>query len=172
MILGIDPGLTGGICAVDRDRRVLILEPMPETAKVVDSQDLARLLRRADELPMQPPDVFLEQVSARPGQGSVSTFKFGRVYGAVEGVVGALGFPLHLVRPQAWQKVSHAGTPGNADPKERSVLAASRLYPSVDLVRGTTTTRERASQPHLGLVDALLIAHFGWVTLYGGTHGN
>lgn len=167
MIVGIDPGLTGGIAVLDRGGRLLRLEALPVVAGLLDVQALSSLLRRS-HFPTSEHDVFLELVGAMPKQGVSSTFKFGRTFGTLEGIVGALGFPLHLIRPKEWQKVAHLGTPGGADPKERSILAASRLYPTADLVRGTTTTRERASKPHLGLVDALLIAHYGWATLYGG----
>lgn len=172
IVVGIDPGLTGGIAVLDCHRRVKRLTPMPVAAGLVDSYAIASTLRSLVGDPLDPPDVFLELVGAMPRQGVTSTFKFGRVFGAVEGVVGALQYPLHLIRPKVWQKVAHEGVPASADPKERSIAAASRLYPSVDLVRGTTATRERATKPHLGLVDALLIAHYGWVTLYGGkAHG-
>lgn len=171
MIVGIDPGLTGGIAVLDNSNRLVILEALPVVAGLLDVRALAGRLRLCHD-PLNEPDVYLELVGAMPKQGVSSTFKFGRTFGTIEGIVGALGFPLHLIRPKEWQKVSHLGTPGGADPKERSILAASRLYPTADLVRGTTTTRERASKPHLGLVDALLIAHYGWATLYGGRNGN
>lgn len=169
MIVGIDPGLTGGIAVLNARRELLWLEPLPVAAGLLDVGGVAGALRRADLVPYERPDVFLELVGAMPKQGVTSTFKFGRTFGTIEGVVGALHYPLHLIRPKVWQKVAHEGTPGNADPKARSIAAASRLYPGVDLVRGTTATRERATKPHLGLVDALLIAHYGWATLYGGT---
>lgn len=168
MIVGIDPGLTGGIAVLDRGGKLELLEALPVVAGLLDVHKIASVLRWSDSRTVDYPDVYLELVGAMPKQGVSSTFKFGRTFGTLEGIVGALGFPLHLIRPKEWQKVAHLGTPGVADPKERSILAASRLYPTADLVRGTTTTRERATKPHLGLVDALLIAHYGWATLHGG----
>jgi crossover junction endodeoxyribonuclease RuvC len=151
-ILGIDPGLSGGIAVLSPDGPWY--EPMPTVAakkgELLNLSALVRLLSGRDI------DIaYLEMVSARPGQGVSSTFKFGRSYGAIEGILTGLKIPYQLVTPQAWTKVIHVGIEA-ADPKAKSQIAASRLFPSLDLRASV-----RCKKPHEGVVDALLIAEYG-----------
>ena len=44
--------------------------------------------------------VWIEQVSARPGQGVTSMFNFGKSYGMVLGVAAGLGYVTNYVTPQ------------------------------------------------------------------------
>lgn len=153
MILGCDPGLQGGLAILSDDG--VITEPMPTVkAKKGELLNLAELTRwLKEQLPID--RAYLEMVSARPGQGVSSTFKFGRGYGAIEGILTALGIPYQLVTPQAWTKVMHQGIEA-ADPKAKSLIAVSRLFPGFDL-----RASDRSRVPHDGMVDALLIAEFG-----------
>ena len=168
LFYGFDPGLNGGVCALDEDDNVVLLEPMPVVAGLVDGCALASVLME-DLARRKSTEGFhacaiVENVHAMPKQGVSSTFKFGHGFGVIEGVLAALGIPEQFVRPQAWQKVVLGGTPAAASPKARALLAAQRLYPNVDLVRGTVACwRDKARKPHDGLVDALLIARYGWL---------
>jgi hypothetical protein len=42
---------------------------------------------------------YIELVGARPGEGAVGAFAFGRARGVVEGVLGALGIPATRIAP-------------------------------------------------------------------------
>ena len=154
-ILGIDPGLSGALALSYRDG--LLYEEMPTIETQLDLQRLAQLLQGFKE---HTDVALLEKVSAMPKQGVSSTFKFGRVYGAVEGMLVALGIPYQLVTPQTWMKVMHQGVEADLDSKARSQLAFKRLFPKVDLLTGT-----RRKKPHEGIVEALLIAEYGRRTL-------
>ena len=104
IIIGIDPGQTGGVAAIDTDGQLLTYTRMPiiqhGKRKLVDTAALHRLIR-----PDQPSCVFcIEQVSAMPAQGSVSGFNFGRAAGAVEGWALSYGVPVQFVTPQVWKK--------------------------------------------------------------------
>jgi hypothetical protein len=46
----------------------------------------------------------IEQVTSRPNQSSVSTFKFGRAYGKLGMALTALNIPHEHVIPKRWQK--------------------------------------------------------------------
>ena len=148
-ILALDPGLTGGLAIISEDG--VIVEPMPSLDGVLDLATLARLIK------FHTPNIaYLEKVGARPGQGVSSMFKFGRVFGALEGLLTGLGIPYRLITPQAWTKVMHQGVERSVDPKKRSIIAASRLFPDVDLL-----ATERSKVPHSGMADALLLAEYG-----------
>jgi len=105
--------------------------------------------------------VVLEKQQAMPKslhgrtQGTASSFSTGYGYGLWVGLITAMDIPLLIVHPRTWQKELHRDIPGD-DPKARSIIAAGRLYPGVDL-RATG----RCTKPHTGKVDALLLAHYG-----------
>lgn len=99
-ILGIDPGVNGAIAfyfpeAPDR----VAAEDMPT---VYDQVAGATLFDRIKQ--MSPNLAIIELVHAMPKQGVASTFKFGRSFGTVIGVVQAAGVPLHYVAPAKWKR--------------------------------------------------------------------
>ena len=59
-----------------------------------------------------------------PKQGVSSTFKFGKAYGVVIGVVAALKIPVHFVAPSVWKR--HFGL--SAD-KEEARARALQYWP-------------------------------------------
>jgi crossover junction endodeoxyribonuclease RuvC len=146
--VGIDPGVSGALAAVDQDGQFLFAEEMPTfqdgKATAVDAVELGRLLFRTHDL--QIPVVAVERVSAMPGQGVVSMFNFGKSYGTALGVVGALGFSRVDVTPQTWKK--HHGLIGSE--KDASRGLAIRMFPQASLSR---------KKDH-GMADALLIARW------------
>lgn len=150
--LGVDPGLDGGLALVSQ-RDGVLLEVMPTIGSELDFHLLAKILKD------WAPDIrkaYLEHVHAMPKQGVASMFKFGKVFGGVQGVLATLGIPFELVRPQAWQKVMHQGTPASANTKDRSRLAFARLFPGVNALAS-----DRSRVPHDGMVEAALMAEYG-----------
>ena len=144
MILGIDPGLDGGIAILDGSS-IELLETIPTEPKggfikrQVDAQKLSNILR------VYPISVcYLEKVSSRPGQGVGSVFSFGDTYGAIRGVLGALGIPTYYVMPQTWKKWFKISS------KEDSLKASKDLFPSVKFRK----------KDH-NIAEALLIAYYG-----------
>ena len=140
--LGIDPGVTGGIAFVYRGGLVEA-DDIPSVAGEVDVDALVRMIRSRQPINM----AVIERVSAMPGQGVSSTFKFGVAYGALRAAVAICNIPTHLVSPQKWKK--HYGL--NAD-KERSRALAIRLWPGCGLF-------ER-KKDH-GRAEAALLAKYG-----------
>lgn len=158
--LGIDPGMTGALVWV-RGGELLKVADMP--TKTVKSGgknrttiDLHLLAYCLEESP-QPEYVFLEQVSSMPGQGSTSTFGFGRSYGTLEGALGVKAFHswerwlLRYVKPQVWQK--EMGVVGKAKDPESGHRKVLELWPE------DADFFERKKDN--GRVDAALIAMYG-----------
>ena len=149
--LGIDPGLTGGLAWLQRGE-LIETSVMPTEDKFINLRVLDIKLKRYDI-----DHAFLEKVHAMPGQGVSSMFKFGRVYGAIEALLVANCIPYTLIPPQRWTKSIHAGLDHLCDDsKEKSRLAASMLFPQYDFRKS-----DRAKNPHMGMVDAALIAEYG-----------
>ena len=144
MIIGIDPGLDGGI-AILNGSHIELLETVPTETKggfikrQVDAQKLSNILRVY-------PDVicYLEKVASRPGQGVGSVFSFGDTYGAIRGVLAALNIPTYMVAPQTWKKELKISS------KEDSLKAIKDLYPLL----------KWRKKDH-NLAEAILIAMYG-----------
>ena len=146
-VLGVDPGLTGGVALLDTAGDTLRVEDIPVIALArgaeISETLLAQLIRD-----MAPEVAWIERVASMPKQGVASTFKFGMGYGIARGVIGALGVPLFLVTPVEWKREFRL----RAD-KEQSRVLACRMFPaSVDRF-----SRKRDN----GRAEASLIAVFG-----------
>ena len=144
MILGIDPGLDGGIALLEGNA-IALLETIPTEPKggfikrQVDAQKLSNILR------VYPISVcYLEKVASRPGQGVGSVFSFGDTYGAIRGVLGALNIPTYTVAPQTWKKELKISS------KDDSLKAIKELYPLLKMRK----------KDH-NIAEALLLALYG-----------
>lgn len=158
LICGIDPGKKGGAVIIDSSGTVVAKSTMfiankTEFDPVAYSSFLKNDAYTVDH-------VLVEKVSAMPGNGNVSMFNFGQAFMFCQLVPKMLQIPLTLVTPQGWQKVMHVGIDKTLDPKQRSLIAISRLFPTIDL-----RASSRCTVQHDGLVDALLLAEWGRRTL-------
>jgi crossover junction endodeoxyribonuclease RuvC len=153
IIFGIDPGQTGAI-AVLHDGEVKQVIDMPTTARLhgkgqqVDAYTLTSELLAAASGHNQRLAI-IEAVSAMPGQGVSSTFRFGEALGVVLGVLGALQIPVSWASPVRWKKA--AGLYGKD--KDAARTLALQLHPEA----GDMLTRKK----DIGRADAICIAHFG-----------
>lgn len=156
MFVGIDPGRDGSIACLNREGAILVTFVMPMLGIERPILDLNRLDEIFSELSSRPIEAcYLEFVASRPQQSAVGTFKFGRTFGATEALLTANRIPFQLVTPKVWTKEMHQGISGD-DPKQKSKVAAARLYPGVDLRKN-----DRCKVAHDGIIDALLIAEYG-----------
>jgi hypothetical protein len=138
--IGIDPGKTGAAALITDEGNHEILDYPGSPSLIVETfmgwESKYNIIMAA-----------LEKVGARPGQGVVSMFTFGRNLGAWEGIISTFEFPFMMPTPRQWQKGiidPKAGT----DTKERSLNTARRLFPDASLSR---------KKDH-GRSDALLLA--------------
>ena len=144
IIMGIDPGISGAVAFYfPMVPSRIAVDDVPVAGGEINVNELARLIRIH-----RPTLAVIERVSALPGNGSVSMFNFGRSYGDVRGVVGAMDVPLHFVTPQKWKK--HFGL--SAD-KEQCRLRAIRMFP--------TAAESFRLKKHDGRAEAALIALYG-----------
>jgi crossover junction endodeoxyribonuclease RuvC len=151
-VIGIDPGQTGAM-ALLIDGRVESIYDMPTSARLhgkgqqIDASDLASMLRGA----MLGCDLVakVEAVSAMPGQGVSSMFRFGESIGIIIGVLGTLGIPYQWVTPARWKK--SAGLIGKD--KDAARTLAIQLHPEC----ADRLTRKK----DVGRADSVLIARFG-----------
>ena len=152
IILGFDPGQTGAIAAYDGEQITGLID-MPTMTRLhgkgqqIDPYNLASAL--LDLRAGREASAVLEAVSAMPGQGVSSTFRFGESVGVVLGVLGALQLPIRMVTPAKWKKA--AGLLGRD--KDAARTLAIQLHPEV--------ADQLARKKDTGRADAVGIARFG-----------
>ena len=153
-IMGIDPGLSGGIVLLDLEKKeIKETRVMPSLGGQLDVSTLSTYI---SECSLQVGCAVMEKVHAMPGQGVSSMFKFGQVYGMTEALLVSYKIPYVLVPPQRWTKQMHAGILSKMKPKAKSLLVAQRLFPQVNFL-ATRNSRK----VHDGIIDAALLAEYG-----------
>lgn len=157
MTIGVDPGASGAI-AILRDGVLADVVDMPVVARKAGGQQvepamLANRIRWMRGICIGANVIaVVEQVSAMPGQGVSSMFRFGESYGVVRGVLGALAIPIVNVSPVLWKKA--LGLTG-AD-KDVARARAIETWPAAcDLFK---------RKKDVGRADAALIALWGFRT--------
>lgn len=119
-IIGVDPGSVSGALAFLLPGAASVCE-MPTVNKQVDAAALARLV-----LAFEPDAAVIELVSARPGQGVSSMFKFGKAAGLAEGVLLGARVPIWTPPPALWKRYFRLNSDG-----ERSRQLAIQRFPAV-----------------------------------------
>ncbi len=128
-VLGIDPGLKGGIASWDgskpEGRKLCCVEMPSKKAKGRgDELWIPELISLLDKFFMWTDVLYIEKVASMPKQGVASTFKFGKVYGTLLGIAYEAKMEVHEVVPRVWKKAYGLGSD-----KEQSVLTAEVNFP-------------------------------------------
>lgn len=147
MIIGIDPGQSGGIAWVATfDATLFGAVPMPETeADFVQAlRDIVHDDGNSSVHPFCLCEAFVEVVHSMPKQGVSSSFKFGQNYGMIRGVLAALQLKRQFVTPQSWQKAMGCLTRGDKNVSKRR---AQEMWPTFRVTHRTA--------------DAILLAEYG-----------
>ena len=150
--IGIDPGQKGGYAVIAKSEtgQAVFAYPWDDSFFAMEMASLMQMKEHGIV-------AAVEKVGARPGQGTVSMFNFGKSAGYIEGVLSALGIPYQLVPPNKWKKeFSLIG-----QDKQASIITCRKLFPELDLKR-----TERCRTDSDGKAEATLLAeyarrHFG-----------
>lgn len=171
-ILGVDPGLKGGLAIFDCNKEKFVLAmptPIhPDIAsksgkytyfiKLIDST-IAEFVAKSPESAQWM--CCLERQQAMPQQGVVSMLTTGYGYGVWRALCTLLASSpdrLIIVRSLEWQ-VLLRGESAKDETKAKSIARVSRLFPDVDLQPGRRRT------PSDGIADAVNIAHYAFVRM-------
>jgi crossover junction endodeoxyribonuclease RuvC len=152
--IGIDIGISGGICAIGADGFVEVFDMPTEkirkngkTKNQVSPSGVHNILKD-----FEGQNCCIEAVSARPGQGVTSMFSFGRALGVVEGVAASCGLAVTFVGPKVWQKAVKLE---GENLKDSSRARARQLLPAVEELFSRKKDHGRS--------DAALIAYYSMV---------
>jgi len=154
LAVGIDPGKSGALCALDENMD-------PEFHECPGPHSMAGIVRGLLLRSSPPVAFYLEKVHAMPRQGVTSMFNFGMNFGQWQGVLAMTGVPVVLVTPAEWQRGLVFKSDG-ASPKARALAAARRLFPNCDHFNGPRGGVKD------GRVDAALLAYYGLKQTIGG----
>lgn len=152
--LGIDPGLSGALALYVPDGDVLLIADVPvhelkrngKTRREPDVQAICNII--ADCAAYGDVRVWIEHVSAMPGEGAVGAFTFGKVVGLLTGICAANRLVIERVTPSVWKKA--LAVPSD---KDGARARASQLLPA--------HSRNWPLKKHDGRAEASLIALYG-----------
>lgn len=153
MIIGVDPGVSGGIVFVEPqgeylDEAIVETWNMPETTSVI----LGLLKNPGHDPSLGPPQVYIEDLATAVHQGrfQMRPPQVAKLHGnfrLIEGICRGLGYDVHLIRSQEWQARVGVSNVDKLDTTGWKNLLADRarlIYPQIKVT--------------LAIADALLIA--------------
>jgi crossover junction endodeoxyribonuclease RuvC len=135
IILGIDLGVHGAIAVLEGAAIIQVhdmpcLNDGPAGRRTVNAPLLAEIIATSHAA-----KVYVESVSARPTDGHVGAFAFGRARGVVEGVCAGLAIPVEFITAPRWKKIIGIA-PGKDGAKDAARSQAIRRWPgNADLFR-------------------------------------
>ena len=157
-IIGIDPGLSGGVAVLENDKvkKLFDMPVMPEGKKNKRQLNSAQLVKLMKDNIVKEEEIaiIVEQVNAMPGQGVTSMFNFGQTFGALKGICAALGLPIFFVRPSKWKK--HFELINSS--KDSSRTKAIEMYPFL--------SDQLSKKKDVNKSDAILIARYHYETRF------
>jgi crossover junction endodeoxyribonuclease RuvC len=130
LILGVDPGIRGGLAIVAVDANggaPQLVDAIDIPVAGIGAKERVDVLAIRDWVAQHAPQhAFVERAGVMPKQGISSGFKYGRAVGAIEAVITCCGIPLTIVEPTAWKKF-HQLRGGD---KESGRQRALQLFPA------------------------------------------
>lgn len=154
-IIGIDPGLSGGIAVIDGLGDVTAY-PMPVVGRELDTHRIRDIL-----MPLSEDErllVVIEKMQAGPVMGKTPTFRLGEQFGALKAICAVLDIPFVVVNPMEWKGKVLKGLPwkrtkGDTKKNKVSIQYVMRRYPRLSLLR-----TDKCTVPSDGMADAVCIA--------------
>ena len=155
-VLGVDPGLSGGVAILGAKGSLLDAQPFP--TKTVNRKTRIDGVALAAMIDLMCPRgrtlAFVENVSSRPRQAG--QFQFGVNTGLVHGILYALGVSFELVAPAVWKSIygiKRSEDETKSDMKTEARRVASAVFP----LQAEKFKRVRDD----GVAEAALIALYG-----------
>jgi len=142
-VIGVDPGVNGGISVLGHNGAVLHVQgfkgTMTEKELVAEVSAAVAVLGMAGGGP-----AFVETVGYMPGDGGQGAFTFGKVCGLLRGALLAKGIIVVGVYPQTWQAKMECMSGGN---KNVTKSRAVEIFHNIKMTHA--------------IADCLLIAEYG-----------
>lgn len=150
MIIGIDPGKSGGISVIRVNEKGAI-ECIHAFGCPEDIKGMNQLIKKIKVKPYKKIICYIEKVWAFPTDGRSSVFKFGMNYGIWQGVLCANQIYTTYITPQKWQ--SHFGKLPKKKQERKKVLKE-------------IASKQSGIKATLKTADAICIALYGYQMEY------
>lgn len=153
VIVGVDNGISGGLCAVSAfDGAVLAYKAMPikKTAKTPEV-DIPALLDWLE--PYRKDMVVCVEEPLKHAKSSQAMRSMSISFGLILGACNAKRYEVQRVQVKEWQGAMLGKRLGKGMTKVVALSTANKLWPSEKWL-----ATERSKTPHDGIVDAALIA--------------
>ena len=160
MIIGIDPGKSGALCAMTPDAQIDFVKPLLIVKNGLDVVCMGDLLRVESDSDI----VVIEAPFWMPRRAAATQFK---MWGQLIGICGATKMPFVNVRPQDWKQVIFRGLDwknkktkaGNPIKNDIALQYVRQRFPHVNL-RPT----EQCKKDSIDMAEAVCIALYGLTT--------
>lgn len=154
-VLGVDPGLSGGLAVVEAPRKLLGVSSIPTTGEAAKRR--VDVVATLEWIRQHSPDAaVIERAQAMPDQGASSGFVYGRAVGALEACIQGLLIPMTVIEASAWKKANGLIGRGKEDSRQRALL----LFPDGHGMLARKMDHNRA--------EAALMAAYGLLLLGAG----
>lgn len=156
VIVGIDNGISGGLCAISAHNSAVISSlPMPTTKHNGKTEvDVLATLRYVRGFLPQDVSVAIEEPLAH-AKSSQAIRSMALAFGMLYGACLAHGLPVARIAVKPWQDAMLGRKREAGMTKTLALAKANELAPDE-----TWLASKRSSTPHDGMVDAFLIARY------------
>lgn len=154
MIVGIDNGIAGGICALAPHGSIIAKIPMPllvrKGKKEVNIEEFKEWIQSLHTEPLIVIEEPLRHAKSSQAMRSMA-INFGKLLGACE----IKSWRTVAIEPKEWQSEILGRNIPKGRTKQAALIAAEELMPGENW-----TKRGRSKAPHDGMIDAYLIAEY------------
>lgn len=177
-IVGIDPGLTGGICFLSNSSCLISKVPtrviLKNNKKKKDYDVKSMSFLMSSNISIKNCFIFQELTHAMPGNGGVSMYSFGRGNGIWEGISSCFDVSYNLVTPQTWKKLYpeiEELKKNNSHILDRSKIKKMHKQKAIEIVKRLFPDKSsEMCKTCDGLAESCLIALYGWFKITGEKH--
>jgi hypothetical protein len=162
--MGIDPGLTGAACVLDRNSgKIIELYDLPTYTTETKARksgefkhlDVHKLSKWVDMYADACAVCVLEDPGAMPKQGLSSTFRFGKTCGEIHGVLAGHYVMTIPVKPSAWKAFY-----GLSSNKDSAKQLADEIFPSNSALWSLKKFHDRAEAAILAFYGVMYLKTF------------
>ena len=149
-ILGIDPGVRGGLAFVEITDGAApqLLDAIDIPVTGIGAKERVDVLAiRTWIATHQPQHALIERAQAMPKQGASSGFKYGRAVGAIEAVLACCEIPMTIIEPTAWKKFHQLRGGDKEGGRQRALL----LFPAAHALLSRKRDHGRAEAALIAL---------------------
>ena len=152
IIIGIDPGKQGCLCATDSKIGTIEIHKLDfNKNNILNKGKIEGFLDK-----IKPDLIITEKVQGRGGWGATQTFSFGSTCGQIWYAVS--DYQLMFVLPRSWQGIVCKGIPLMKKAKDRTVTAYASLFPKNPLNLMLNKNFDT------NILDAFMISIYGQIT--------